>query len=138
VLEIRRNQEDAIRERLLRIKADIASRKLRISDLHEGLERLCEGLRTTADRWRDRELFLRASRFVDEEIERLEAELADLFTQRERALDDYRSTRRSRKTMERLRREAAATHRREADKEEQILIEEGVNHRVGRKLLARD
>ena len=138
VLEIRRKQEDAIRQRLLRINADITAKKRRISDLRDGLERLCKSLRGLADRWRDRELFLRASRFVDEEIDRLGAELADLVTQRARALDNYKSARRSRKTMERLREEAAATHRREADKVEQVLLEEGVNHRVGRELFAGD
>ena len=138
VLEIRRKQEDAIRERLLRINTDIAARKRRISDLGEGLKRLCESLREGADRWRDRELFLKASRFVDEEIGRLGVELANLAGERERTLNDYKSARRSRKTMERLREEAAAVHRREADKAEQVLLEEGVNHRVTRELFAGD
>lgn len=138
MLEIRRKQEDAIRERLLRTNAEIAARKCQISDLREGLKRLGEKLRKDADTWRDRELYLKTSRFVDEEIERLGVELIELVQERERALDEYKSARRSRKTMERLREEASAMHQREADKVEQALLEDGVNHRITRELSASD
>ena len=134
ILEIRRKQEEAIRLEIARLSAEI-------DRIRREIRRECERLAAARgclgggpDRWRNRELFLRAGQIVERRLETLEAERVALNQERGRALEAFEAAMRARKTLERLREEALARHRTAEDKTEQGMLDEGVHHRITREL----
>ena len=138
ILKIRQNQEDVIRERLVRLSGEMARRKRKIQHLRENLRRIGQDLDQRPDRWRDREIFLHAARLVDEQVDQLRAELDRARQDKQRALQAFETAMRARKTLERLRQESLSRHQTQMAKIEQGLLDEGAHHRITRGLLAGD
>ena len=134
VLEIRRKQEDGLREKLFRLSVEVVRMRQGIFELEATLRDGFSELAGGEGKLRDREIYLAAAQRMERRLKEMRGSLREIEGRRREAIGGFEKASRSVKTLERLRAEAAGRHNAAMTKLEQGALDEGAHFRAGQAL----
>lgn len=137
LLDIKIKQEDAMRAELIAItERSVSVRSLIMMRKVALRERLTEiGETSGKNRLDAQRLFLRFAHVIDEEIKRLESDLAELEKVRQAKIKEIIEIRKFRKGLEKLRDEAKAEFIKEQERREQADLDDKTTTTFARKIM---
>jgi len=134
ILEIRRRQEDGLREKLFRLSLAVVRMRQEIFEEEALLRDGFAQLSGDGSALRDRELYLAAAQRTERELERMRGSLSEAEGRRRETIRQFEGASRTVKTLERLREEEATRHNTEMGKQEQGALDEGAHYRAGQEI----